>query len=84
MLPWEEKAHKIIGELSHQAWDATNPKNRAGLRPRKSRPYHVPQTAQELVTCLGMHDRQAAEEQAKANFIKAFGEVFSRKVLIPG
>ncbi len=70
MLPWEEKAHKIIGELSRQAWSAANPKNRYDLRPRKSRPYRVPQTAQDLVTCLGMHDRQAAEEQAKAIFIK--------------
>lgn len=70
MLPWEEKAHKIISHLSFQAWSEANPKDRSGRRPRKCRSYRVPQVAQELATCLGMHDRQAAEEQAKAIFIK--------------
>lgn len=70
MLPWEEKAHKIISHLSFQAWSEANPKDRSGRRPRKYRPYCVPQAAQDLATCLGMHDRQSAEEQAKAIFIK--------------
>jgi hypothetical protein len=70
MLPWETKAHKIIGQLAAQAWDQANPKDRHGRRPRKYRPYAVPQTAQDLVACLGMHDRQAAETQAKAIFVK--------------
>jgi hypothetical protein len=65
MTLWETKAHKVVSELCFAAWDAANPK-RKGLRPRKSRPYQVPDLARQLTTALGLHDPAECEREVKA------------------
>ncbi len=75
MLAWEQKAHTIIGQLSFEAFDKANPKNKFGSRPKKQKPYTIPQTADELVKILGMVDRKEAEEMAKV--------IFWRLLIIP-
>lgn len=66
--PWEVKAHAVIARLCHASWLQANT-SPAGKRYIKHRPYSVPSAAAELVECLGMHDRAAAEERAKAIFL---------------
>ena len=64
MRTWENKVEEVIGKLNHIAWFQAN-HDKQGKRFKKHRPYRVPEEAQRLVECLGMHDRREAEIQAK-------------------
>jgi hypothetical protein len=64
MASWENKVDAVIGRLSYVAWVQAN-HDKHGRRYKKHHPYHVPEEAQMLVECLGMHDRRAAEIRAK-------------------
>lgn len=68
MQTWRDKANRIIAEMSFDAWHKANTR-RDGARYKKHRQYSIPEVAQELVVCLGMHDQQAAELRAKQIFI---------------
>lgn len=61
---WEKKVESVIGRLSHIAWHQAN-HDKLGNRYKRHHPYRIPEEAQELVKCLGMHDRRAAEIRAK-------------------
>ena len=64
MRTWENKVEEVIGKLNHIAWFQAN-HDKQGKRFKKHRPYRVPEEAQRLVECLGMHDRREAEIQAQ-------------------
>ena len=66
--PWEEKVHRIISALSMEAFNLANRLPNGRLR-KKHVPYRIPDSAERLVECLGMKDRSAAEETAKAIFL---------------
>lgn len=66
---WRAKANKIIGEMCLAAWRKANIKPN-GQRYKKSRPYAVPADAAFLVECLGSHDHERAEHDAKAMFMR--------------
>jgi hypothetical protein len=60
---WEEKAYRIIRKLAQVAYQDAG--NKVG---KKHKPYTLPVFAEELIRCLGMHDRQEAEKRAKTLF----------------
>jgi hypothetical protein len=64
MRTWENKIEEVIGKLSYTAWFQAN-HNKQGKRFKKHRPYRVPEEAQYLVECLGLHDRRKSEILAK-------------------
>ena len=60
MNTWQDKAHKRIASLSHEAYLKTNTlKN--GTLARKHRPYTIPAEAEELIRCLNENDEHAAK-----------------------
>jgi hypothetical protein len=63
MKPWEQKANRIIAELSRRSWLQANLLKNDRLRKRHA-PYSVPPLAEALMECLGSGD----EERAKALF----------------
>lgn len=65
MVPWREKANRIIYQLCERSYVQANT-SKTGKRSRKHRPYAVPDEAQILVECL----RDDNEEKAKALFIQ--------------
>jgi hypothetical protein len=66
---WRDKAERIIGTLSQQAYhDANAPKHGRPWRKRHV-PYSIPQLAKDLVECLNTND----EERAKALFLSYDG-----------
>jgi hypothetical protein len=66
MTSWENKADKVIAALCFAAWEQANPRGRNGQRPKKHRPYQVPELASRLVSALGLHDAREREESVKA------------------
>lgn len=61
---WEHKAADVVSKLSYQSWYQAN-HDKHGHRYKRHHPYSIPEEAEELVRILGMHDRRAAEIQAK-------------------
>lgn len=80
MAPWEDKAHKVIAALCLAAWEQANPKGRNGQRPKKHRPYQVPDLAANLVVALGLHDAAKREESVKALLLEHNYRVLSGAV----
>lgn len=73
--PWEQKAHRIIGQYCRESYLAANPyapggrlRHRSAGRKRKHVPYATPEIARALVQALGNHDHRAREEECKRLF----------------
>lgn len=66
LTAWESKAHKVIGELCYAEWDKANRYVKGKGRPKKTRPYTVPDIAADLMKMLAMKDRSEAEREIKA------------------
>ena len=64
MRTWENKIQDVIGKLCYASYKQAN-YNKQGIKYKKHRPYSIPEEAQVLVKCLGMHDRRKAEISAK-------------------
>ena len=60
MTPWKEKANRIIGELSREAYLKANRKPDGTMR-KKHVPYTIPDTARCLVNCLDRNDEITAK-----------------------
>lgn len=61
---WREKAHRVIGQLAHAAYEKANRLPNGRLRKRHV-PYALPEVARALVECLGTDD----EARAKGIFL---------------
>jgi hypothetical protein len=61
---WEDKVQDVIGKLSAASYREAQ-RLASGKKSKRPRPYRVPEEAQELAKALGMHDRRAAEIEAK-------------------
>ena len=64
MRTWEDKVKDVIGKLCCVSYRQAN-FNKQGKKYKKHRPYSIPEEAQVLVKCLGMHDSRKAEIAAK-------------------
>lgn len=64
MTTWQDKAHRLIGNLCHESYKQTNP-----VPGRKHKDYHVPELAKQLIECLNTDD----EHRAKALFLSYDG-----------
>lgn len=62
---WEHKVESVIARLSLAAYKAVNYDEKGRKLYKRDRPYSIPDEARQLVACLGMHDRRAAEIRAK-------------------
>lgn len=68
LLPWEQKAHRIIQNLCRESYNQSNT-SASGKKYKKHRPYSVPELAEDLIECLANQD----EERAKALFLSYDG-----------
>ena len=57
---WQDKARRIIGELSKESY-AQAQKTRAGSKRKRHVPYSVPETAQRLIEALNRNDEETAK-----------------------
>jgi hypothetical protein len=57
MTPWRAKCHRIINNLSNEAYKEKNP-----VPGKRHRPYTVPQLAADLVECLNKDDELKAKQ----------------------
>lgn len=66
---WRDKAERLIGTLSQQAYHDANAPKHGRLWRKRHVPYSVPQLAKDLVECLNTND----EHRAKALFLSYDG-----------
>lgn len=64
---WRAKAHRVIYDMCHRSWLQQNT-GRDGKLYKNHRQYSIPELAQELIECLGMHDQKLGEYRAKQIF----------------
>lgn len=65
MIPWRQKANRIIAELCSESYRQRNLLSNGQRRRKRHRQYSVPPTVEWLVDCLNRDD----EETAKAIFL---------------
>lgn len=69
MKPWQEKAHRLIGNVCRNSYEHAQISKLTGKRYKKHVPYSVPSFAQDLIDCLNTGN----EERAKALFLSYEG-----------